>query len=78
MKALLIATYFIASVNNQPVHGNISQIVDSNECRSAMMAVVEHVGLRNHVYSSSSQYMKARNGTSSNIEVSCKPIRGSK
>lgn len=76
MKALLIATFIFAPAGQQPVQVQKPDMVimDSEECRDAMLAVVESAGLKNHVYSSSSQFMKARNGGNSVI-VTCKPIR---
>lgn len=76
MKALLIATFIFSAAGGKPVEVQKPDMVimDSAGCRDAMLSIVEGAGLKNHVYSSSSQFIKARNGGNSVI-VTCKPIR---
>lgn len=77
MKAILLATMMLANTAGQPVEVQRPPmvIIDSSECRDAMLGIVESVGLKNHVYSSAAEYMKARNGGNS-VSVTCKPLRG--
>ena len=69
MKALMLVSFM--ALGGQPHTDTLT--LDTDNCRDAMMQVVDQYGLKNHVYSSGMYLMRAHDKTQS-LSVSCKPL----
>jgi len=82
MKALLLATFLIGGgPPSEQVRTVTNNVIDASECKSAMMTVVKHAGLKNHIKSSGPTHIRASKEGSllvgnTSVNVTCNPIKG--
>lgn len=77
LKALLLSSLTITGANTT-VTSTSNILDDATECPVAMMQIIKHHNLQNHIFSKGRTYMKARSGgplgQQVTLKVSCEPL----